>query len=241
MPRAARTPPPYIQIQDHYRSQILDGTLPEGARLPSIAEIAREWEVAAATAAKAVSGLQVEGYVYSTNQGSYTTLGKGAQSAHDRIEARRRGADMPTGHRIDITGAELVTAPVYVAELLGIDPDGAQVARREWTTYEGPNPVRLSVSWYPGELADRIPQLATDEPGDALAWIEQATGRRPTAGRDFLEAREADVREARSLGVKPGDTVLAGTHVWSDDEGVIEYGEWVLPRKRVVSFPYTIG
>jgi hypothetical protein len=29
--------------------------------------------------------------------------------------------------------------------------------------------------------------------------------------------------------------------VWQDDEGVIEYGEVVLPRKRVVSTSYTIG
>lgn len=240
MPRAERAKPVYMQIQDHYRSQILNGTLPEGARLPSISAIAEEWGVAAATAAKAVSGLQVEGYVYSSTQGSFATLGKGAQSAHDRIEAIRRGADMPTGHRVQITAGEVIPAPVYVAELLGLDPAGAQVARREWITFNDQNPMRLSVSWYAGALVEVVPQLGTTDDGDPLAWIAQATQRRPSEGRDYLEAREADVREAKALGIKPGDAVLAGAHIWSDTDGVVEYGEWVLPRKRVVSFPYTI-
>jgi len=242
MPRAERAKPVYIQIQDHFRTQILDGTLAEGTRLPSIAEIAREWEVAPATAAKAIASLQVEGYVHSSTQGTFATLGKGAQSAHDRLEAIRRGADMPTGHRVEVTEAGIVMPPVYVAELLGMElGPGARVARRQFTTYDGPNPVRLSVAWYSGEFAALVPQLETTEQGNPLAWIEAATGRRPTSGRDDLEARDADVREARALGIKPGDTVLAGVHRWWDDDGMIEYGEWVLPRKRVVSFPYTIG
>jgi GntR family transcriptional regulator len=211
MPRAERAKPAYVQIQDHFRSQILDGTLAEGTRLPSIAAISEEWGVAGATAAKAIAGLQVEGYVHSSTQGTFATLGKGAQSAHDRIEAMRRGAEMPTGHRVEVTEGGVVTAPVYVSELLGIDPAGARVARRQWITYDGPQPVRLSVAWYPQSLAELVPQLETTTDGDALAWIEQATGRRPTTGRDYLEARQADARESRALAVKPGDTVLAGT------------------------------
>jgi GntR family transcriptional regulator len=241
MPRAERPTPPYIQIQDHYRSQILDGTLTEGERLPSITAIAEEWGVASATAAKALAGLQVEGYVYASTQGSFATLGKGAQSAHDRIEAIRRGAAFPTGQRVDVTEAGIRAAPAYVADLLGVDPVEARVARRQSVTYHGSNPERLSVSWYPIALAEQVLRLASTDAGDPIVWIEEATGRRPNTGRDYFEAREADAREARALGLRTGDTVLAGTYVWSDAEGVIEYGEWVLPRKRVVSFPYTIG
>lgn len=240
MPRAERTKPPYAQIQDHYRTHILDGTLTEGARLPSIAEIAREWEVAPATAAKAIAGLQVEGYVYSTNQGSYATLGKGAPSAHDRIDAQRRGAGLPTGQRIRITETGITDAPVYVAELLGVDP-GLPVARRQWETYDAAGTSRLTVSWYPPSITEAVPALGEDGDGDALGWIEQATGRTPTDGRDWFTARKADMREARALGVHPGDEILASTYLWRDAEGVIEYGEWVTQGGRVVSFPYTIG
>lgn len=241
MPRAERTKPPYLQIQDHYRARILDGTLAEGARLPSIADIAREWEVAPATAAKAIAALQVEGYVSSSTQGTFATLGKGAQAGHD-LAMRRAGRPFLSGHRVEVTEAGIVMPPVYVAELLGIDlgPD-ARVARRESITYEGAQPRRLAVSWYPPAVFQAVPQLETRDDGEALDWIRDATGRAPTDGRDDLEGRKADVREARALGIRPGDPVLAGVHRWWDTEGIIEYGEWVLPEGRVVSFPYTIG
>lgn len=241
MPRAERATPPYIQIQDHYRSRILNGEISDGERLPSIAALAEEWGVANATAAKSISGLQVEGYVYTSPQGTFATLGKGAAGAHDLITAPRRGNAGLNAHRTEVTEAGIVDAPIYVAELLGVEPMGARVARREWVTFDGPQPVRLSVSWWSGELAEEVPRLATSEPGDPLSWIEQDAGRVAQHGRDYFEAREADVREARALGIRPGDAVLASTYVWSDDEGVIEYGEFVLPRKRVVSFSYAIG
>lgn len=238
MPRAQRGTPPYIQIQDHFRTRILSGEIAEGERLPSIANLAEEWGVATATAAKAVAGLQVEGYVVSTTQGTYATVGKGAAGARDL--AMRRGQSTPSGHRVEVTEADVRPAPVYVAELLGFNPEGAQVVRRETVTYDGPQPQRLSVSWWAGEFAEHVPRLVSRDAGDPLAWIAEGTGRRPSHGRDYFEAREADVREARALGIRPGDAVLASTYLWSDETGVIEYGEYVLPRKRVVSFSYAI-
>ncbi len=237
MPQAQRGTPPYIQIQDHYRTRIQDGAIGEGERLPSIAALADEWGVAAATAAKAISGLQVEGYVHTSNQGTFATLGKGAAGGADL--AMHRGRTNRTGQRIEVTEADVRPAPVYVADLLGIDP-GAPVGRREFITYDGPQPGRLSVSWWPGMLVDEVPRLATADAGDPLNWIHEATGRRPRFGRDYFEGREADVREARALGIRPGDAVLASTYLWRDGDGLIEYGEFVLPRKKVVSLSYTI-
>jgi GntR family transcriptional regulator len=239
MPRAQRTPPPYIQIQDHFRSQILDGRIAEGSRLPSIAVLAQEWGVSNATAAKAIAGLQVEGYVHSSTQGTFATVGKGAAGGRDLV--MHRGHMAPSGYREVVTEGDIRPAPVYVAELLGMDPAAAQVARREWITYDGEKPIRLSVGWWSARLAEAVPRLGTQEAGDPSAWILEDGGRAPRFGRDYFEAREADMREARALGIRPGDSVLASTYLWSDAEGVIEYGEFVLPRKRVVSVDYTIG
>lgn len=238
MPRAERGTPPYVQIQEHFREAIRSGAISEGERLPSIAALAEEWGVAAATAAKAISGLQVEGYVYSSTQGTFATVGKGAAGGADL--AMHRGRVVRPGQRVEVTEADIRPAPVYVAELLGLSPEGATVARREWVTYDGPQPSRLSVSWWSGDLAEAVPQLAAAEDGDPLEWIRNGAGRQPRYGRDYFEGREADVREARALGVRPGDAVLASTYLWSDDSGVIEYGEFVLPRKKVISLSYTI-
>lgn len=235
MPKAQRAAPPYVQIQDHYRERIRSGEISEGERLPSIAALAEEWGVAPATAAKAIGGLQVEGYVYSSTQGTFATIGKGAAGGADL--AMHRGRTEPAGQRIVVTQAQVCPAPVYVAELLGL-AQGASVARRESIAYAGEQPARLTVQWWP---ADLVPELDAAEEDEVLSRIEQSAGRRPSHGRDYFEGREADVREARALGIRPGDAVLASTYVWSDETGVIEYGEFVLPPKRVVSFPYTIG
>lgn len=239
MPRPIEAPPKYVQIQDHYRSAILDGTIADGEQLPAIVAIAEEWGVATATVQKAITALQVERYIHSApGRGNFAMRGKGEQSAHDRIDAVHRGHAERSGERIEITEAGIVDVPVYVAELLGIDPNGARVARRESITYRGSQPQRLTVQWWDAAL---VPELSVADIADPLLRIEEEASRNPSNGRDWFEGREADVREARALGIKPGDTVMASTYVWRDKEGVLEYGEVVLPRKRVVSFPYTIG
>lgn len=239
MPRPIEAPPKYVQIQDHYRKAILDGTIPDGQQLPAIVAIAEEWGVATATVQKAITALQVEKYIHSApGRGNFAMRGKGEQSAHDRIDAVHRGQSERSGERIEITEAGIVDAPVYVAELLGIDPDGARVARRESITYRGAQPQRLTVQWWDACL---VPDLSVADIADPLLRIEGEAARNPSNGRDWYEGRDADVREARALGIKPGTPVLASTYVWRDEEGVLEYGEVVLPPKRVVSFPYTIG
>jgi GntR family transcriptional regulator len=89
---------------------------------------------------------------------------------------------------------------------------------------------------------DAVPELREARPihDGAVAHIEQATGRRVSSSRDYYEAREADAREATAIGVRIGSPVLAGTYIWGDESGVIEYGEFVLPAKRVISYSYEV-
>ena len=49
---------PYVQIIEHYRQQIRAGLLKDGDMLPSGREIAAEFGVSLATAAKVAGGLQ---------------------------------------------------------------------------------------------------------------------------------------------------------------------------------------
>ena len=70
------------------------------------------------------------------------------------------------------------------------------------------------------------------------APADAATGRTVTLGRDHLRGRAADAREAGALRLPVGSPILAGTHVWSDDAGVLLYGEWVLPPDQVISYEY---
>ena len=60
--RTSRTPP-WRQIADSLRTQIEDGTIPPGSRIPSTVELEQEWEVARETIRKAINHLKEEGIV----------------------------------------------------------------------------------------------------------------------------------------------------------------------------------
>ena len=60
---ATRVDPPYLRIVTELRRRIAEGELAPGARVPSTRQITREWGVALATAAKALSTLRREGLV----------------------------------------------------------------------------------------------------------------------------------------------------------------------------------
>lgn len=249
MPRIQRQPPPYMQITDSFRSLIIDGVLREGDKLPTVAEVAREWSVAHATAARAISQLQVEGLITSSpSRGSVVaSQGSKASSPQDRISrSRRTGTTEANGEHHLVTAAEIVAAPPYVAELFDMEHAG-RVVRREWTTVEDKQQRALTVTWHPAELVEGVPELLDKESsrvGPLLSRIESVTGK-ATRARDFYHARGADAREASALGLPIGAAVLAMTWlVWvSTEDGedrLIEYGESVIPPRHTVSYPYEI-
>lgn len=63
--------PPWRQIADLYRERIRSGELGPGSRLPSIATMAQEYEVAKTTAQKVIEALRDEGMVATSPMGTY--------------------------------------------------------------------------------------------------------------------------------------------------------------------------
>jgi GntR family transcriptional regulator len=55
-----------------------------------------------------------------------------------------------------------------------------------------------------------------------------------------MHGRAADPREASFLGLPVGAPILALVHEWSDEEGIIEYGEWVLPTQVTIGYEYAL-
>lgn len=84
-PSLDRPAPPYVQIAEHFRTKIKNGELPEGAKLPSVAEVSQGWQVASATAAKALNVLRADGYVRSTNQGTFVSIAHKQTTGPDRL------------------------------------------------------------------------------------------------------------------------------------------------------------
>jgi len=240
MPEIQRPEPAYVQIANYYRDAINRGELGPGDRLPSIADLAEQWHVAKATAATAISRLQVERAVYTSPMGTFVSSDdRVATTPGDRIRGPRPVRVAP-GETVHLTGAGIVLAPNYVAELLGIEP-GSEVIRREEVTSLRGRPRMLSVDWIPGanvmEAAELLGPLMAGGPAHVIATV---TGRHVTHAQDHLEGREADAREAGALKLPVGSAILAGTHVWSDQDGPILYGEWVMPSRQVVTYSYEV-
>lgn len=243
---------PNERIAEHYRRRIRDGELRPGHRLPSVREMAEEHGAATATVRNALSWLRVEGYIVTTQRGSFVAeRPSAAPTPRDRLDRiQRTGSVLADGETKRVSAAELIVPPLYVAELFDIDPS-EQVVRREYVTGTGPHITMLAVDWYPAEFAELVPDLLSTAPGqrtgthpgtgnDLMQQITAATGRRPLYGRDAMHGRAADRREADRLGVPVGSPIFAGAHEWSDDEGVICYGEWCLPPRVTIGYDYRL-
>ncbi len=139
-----------------------------------------------------------------------------------------------------VMDAGLVVPPLYVAELFDLS-HGDQVVRRQWVARRGRVRTAFAVTWYPAQFAALVPQLLNTAPfpNDTMTWkVLEATGRSITHARDDMHARSLDQREAYALGKPVGDPTLAMAWRWSDDDGVIEYGEACLPERLTIGYEY---
>lgn len=245
-PTVQRPDPPYLQIVEHIRQQIRSGQLRDGDIVPSTRQLARDWQVSAPTAAKALRELRSEGYVRGV-PGTGTIVSAGTalhQAGGDRLRSITRTGRIygPDEHAL-IMSAELVSAPPAIADALGLAA-GADVIRRHRVTYRGDLPVSASVTWLPGILAAAAPRLLSTErivEGTA-GYITRVTSREVVRGVDQESAREATELDAADLGVLAGSAVACGRNWWYDADGeVVEYGESVSVPGRWSSHEYEIG
>lgn len=247
MPQAQRQEPLHLQISGFYKQEILRGRLVPGDRLPSIREIVRNWTdsdggpIGQNTAQRAVEHLKTEGLVRTGPGGTFVAEPRAAISPQQRM----RLDAAPASEVIEVTFAGMTDCPAYVRPILGLDPLGGRVIRREWVTRENGVPSRLTVTWLPPEYALAVPALLArvplPDPRGAAALIAERDGLAVAdlAGRAGFEARAAkdDGRERVLLELGPGSFVLAGVWTWrrpGPDGEVIEYGEYILPPGRVI-------
>ncbi len=243
-PQVERPLPPYEQIAQYYRDKIKSGELVDGDRLPSIRQIAEEWNVAHATASKVLRALAAEGLV-KILPGSGGTLVADSQlgySPRDRLTSiRGAGRVYLAGEYARIVSAELVPATESVADAIGLEP-GAMVIRRHRVTFRADGvPVSASTSWFDGALAEVAPLLLVAEriKQGTSGYIEERTGRRAHSGRDQFTAGLADATVAEELGVPEGSPVLVGRNWYRDADGeAIEYGEYISHPSRWQTYEY---
>lgn len=244
-PEIAHSLPPYMQVLNHLREQIVSGRLAEGDTVPSERRLAADWGISRATAAKVLNELRHANLVTS-KQGAGTVVSARANLHHspaDRFQtAETTGRIYPPGHYAKILAAEIRPAPARVALALGIE-EGADVIRRQRVTYgEDDCPVSSSTSWFVAELRERVPQLLRTERvvGGTPKAIEEHAGWSWQDSQDLVGARVATDEEADLLGIteRPA-ALLVGYNSLFDAEGtVIEYGEHISHGDRYTCYTY---
>ncbi len=228
---------PYVQIIEHYRQEIRGGRLRDGDMLPPAREIAGQFGVSIATAAKVATGLQALGLV-TPRPGAGTVVTAPRLSA-DRakggpllITLALRSPIRP-GDKTRVVEAGTVQAPQRVAAELSVEPFAEVVHRRQATVRDG-DTVAMMSSWFPASLGQAIPELLTRG-----RLTEEIPGYQPAWGQDWISARPPTSAEAREFGIKRGHPVtVVHADRYDEHDTVIEYAELITRGDTRVVYQY---
>lgn len=229
---------PYVQIIEHYRQEIRAGRLKDGDMLPSGREIAAQFGVSLATAAKVATGLQALGLV--TPRPGAGTVVTAPRPRSDRarggplvITLATRSPARP-GDKARVLDAELVPAPQNVAAQLGVDPMTQVIRRRQVTTRDGASSAVLT-SWFPAALGETVPDLLRKS-----RLADEVDGYQPAWGEDWISPRPPTSAEAREFGIKRGSpVVVVHSRRFAADDTVLEYSELIARADTRVEYRYT--
>lgn len=235
MPEIKEAPAKYLQIAGYFREQIVRGDLPPGSELPSERQIAQEWRVSRPTATRALQVLRYQGLAEPRQgAGTYvrdTRVHRRAVQRYHRY--RERGAQYAGDESLEITAAEITSAPDHVAQCLGLKSSEPAMMRRRIISRADVGPVEIATSWWPAALAEVAPRLL--EPVTlggigSVRYVESVTGRHAEYARDQVSARLAAAEELRDLNLAGPAAVLVFRHtVYDSDDLPLEFVEAVYP------------
>lgn len=228
----------YHQIADAIRSQIREGVLPIGSKLPAETAIAEDHNTSVPTVRQAMGVLRAEGLIES-RQGIGTFVRETRRferrSRHRYGGARARTGLLNNTFRHDIISAGPEPAPERIAEAMGI-PTGTDVIVRRRDLYDERNELQeIGASYLPADFAAGT-YLAEPKvvPKALFRCVEELTGKRYAYAVDHWISRPAAVEEAEAFGLPLGAYVVHIVHTATDDDGdVLEVSESIWPADRL--------
>lgn len=232
----------YQRIADDLRRDIVDGVLAPGGRLPSRAELARQYGVSDRVAVEAVRLLVAEGFAEAKpGSGTYVRQRPERQRLTRSWYTARRGG---SPFRADASHAgaqgtwdsstERAAMTPAIAARLGAGPGQAAI-RTAYTFKRDGAPVMLSVSWEPAALTTGTPIMFPEEgPHAGRGVVERMSviGQHITHAEETVSARPAFAAEAQQLAIRPGSTVLTIARIYRTTERAVETADIVLPVEQ---------
>jgi GntR family transcriptional regulator len=241
----------YTRIADHLRREILDGTLPPGAELPSIRQLKEQFHASDHTVVEAMKVLLNEGLVES-KPGTLTRVRARPQTIR---MVRSWHQDMPSGSpwrammaAVGRTGdwqshSTPVSAPPVVAERLGLEAD-ARVMQTTYTFTADGEPAYLSTSWEPMALTLGSPILLPESGPyaglgvvDRMALIDQVV----TRETHEISPHTLTEPEATKLRLRAGSAAVLKVRTYWAGELAVETAQIVLPAHVVTRYEIPVG
>ncbi|MFJ8110410.1 GntR family transcriptional regulator [Streptomyces sp. NPDC096132] len=240
-------PPLYLRVAEELQARIESGELVPGTRLPSVAEISRQYGgVSNSIASKAYKVLVDEGLVVSRHGAGHYVRSPDTPELLVRRH-RRRSEDSPFAEGAAEQGAagtwrhESTTAQAsdVVAARLGITA-GAAVMHTSYVYLADERPVQLAESWEPLDLTGQsliaLPEVGPYA-GVGVAARMRVLGIDVDDPVERVRARTATRAEAQTLGMTPPGPVLAIERTYYDQATgrAVETADIVMRGDRWVS------
>lgn len=199
--------PLFARIAREIRERILDETFSAHDRLPSEAELTRQYGVSRVTVRQALSVLEKDGLIFKIN-GKGTFVSK-PKTALDVTHLRGFGEAMAglgfeTFSRV--LSLETKTAGESLAGKLDVST-GALVTRLERLRYLNREPISLDITYIPTWAGERIVR-ADLERQDLISLLENDCGVILDRAQVEIESQICDEALANALGVRVGGPIL---------------------------------
>jgi GntR family transcriptional regulator, N-acetylglucosamine utilization regulator len=220
--------PFYHQLKQILLDEISRRALQPGDRLPGDHELCEAYGVSRTVVRQALSELEYEGVIDRVKgRGTFVAQPKTSEGLVQSLTGLYEDVAARGGHlRSLVRKCEIVPADAQVANELRLEI-GAPVILLERLRFVDDEPWVLTVTHLPVDLA---PGLADEDFTDQslYALLENKYGVRLIRGRRSVEAAVAGTGLARSLGIKPGGSVLVLRSV--------SFAENSLPVESFVAF-----
>lgn len=199
--------PLHERIAANLRSAIVRGDHAPGSKLPTEAELARQYGAGRGTVRAALRAVEAEGLVTSRQGSGRVVLGGGLSQSFDELRSFAQWT-RATGHTPGGLFATRVRRPADAIEAaaLFVDTGSDVLYTIRQRTLDG-SPVLVERCTYPGWLADTIAQLDERCPS-VTAEVRRLTGMVAVSGTHTLDVTRADAIDSELLGCDLGAPIL---------------------------------
>lgn len=235
--------PAYRSLADELRARIESGVLPPTRRLPTDAELCKEFGVSRQTVRHAFGELVGEGLVYRVpGRGSFAVASPPGTKYLRSLGSIEDLMSLAVDTELEVVEPLLTVVDVAAAGRLRLPSD--RVSTAVFRRLHDGVPYCVTTMYLTPELGERIaddPRIAkagATSRATIIGILEETTGKAVAGTRQSLSAARADAETAELIGCAPGDAVLTVDRIYFDLEG--RFFELAVSSFNVALYSYRI-